>query len=45
MLPNAGEISLMSWIGALQMKENWFTAEGVCQFYKTFGHSDDDICL
>lgn len=27
------------------MKENWFTAEGVCQFYKTFGHSDDDICL
>ncbi|KGN64377.1 probable ubiquitin-like-specific protease 2A isoform X1 [Cucumis sativus] len=27
------------------MKENWFTEEGVCQFYKTFGHSDEDACL
>ncbi|XP_022994164.1 probable ubiquitin-like-specific protease 2A [Cucurbita maxima] len=27
------------------MKENWFTEEGVCQFFKTFGHFEDDICL
>ncbi|XP_023542735.1 probable ubiquitin-like-specific protease 2A [Cucurbita pepo subsp. pepo] len=27
------------------MKENWFTEEGVCQFFKTFGHFEEDICL
>lgn len=43
--PNVVEIPLTSWIGAMQMKENWFTEEGVCQFYKTFGHSDEDACL